>query len=83
MEKQSIYGLTNEELINWFIENSKKKLRAAQVWEWLYQKRVSNFTEMTESIETIDRKIIGAFYHQSSKTDGRPRSFGWYSKIFV
>ncbi|MGX7701482.1 23S rRNA (adenine(2503)-C(2))-methyltransferase RlmN, partial [Enterococcus faecium] len=47
MEKQSIYGLTNEELINWFIENGEKKFRAAQVWEWLYQKRVSNFTEMT------------------------------------
>ncbi|BDP58136.1 hypothetical protein EfmJHP36_26150 [Enterococcus faecium] len=44
MEKQSIYGLTNEELINWFIENGEKKFRAAQVWEWLYQKRVSNFT---------------------------------------
>ncbi len=59
MEKQSIYGLTNEELINWFIENGEKKFRAAQVWEWLYQKRVSNFTEMTN----LSKQLIENYRH--------------------
>ena len=63
MEKQSIYGLTNEELINWFIENGEKKFRAAQVWEWLYQKRVSNFTEMTNLSKQLIEKL--ASYHRN------------------
>ncbi|MFK4566605.1 23S rRNA (adenine(2503)-C(2))-methyltransferase RlmN [Enterococcus sp. UD-01] len=47
MEKGSIYGLTKEELISWFIEHGEKKFRATQVWEWLYIKRVTSFSEMT------------------------------------
>lgn len=54
VEKASIYGLTKEELISWFIEHGEKKFRAAQVWEWLYIKRVTAFNEMTNlSKETI------------------------------
>lgn len=54
MEKASIYGLTKEELISWFLEHGEKKFRAAQVWEWLYIKRVTAFSEMTNlSKETI------------------------------
>ncbi|MDN6915142.1 23S rRNA (adenine(2503)-C(2))-methyltransferase RlmN, partial [Klebsiella pneumoniae] len=55
------YGLTNEELINWFIENGEKKFRAAQVWEWLYQKRVSNFTEMTNLSKQLIEKLSEHF----------------------
>ncbi|EOI03064.1 ribosomal RNA large subunit methyltransferase N [Enterococcus moraviensis ATCC BAA-383] len=47
MEKASIYGLTKEELIAWFIEHDERKFRATQVWEWLYIKRVMAFSEMT------------------------------------
>lgn len=55
MEKASIYGLTKEELIEWFIEHGEKKFRATQVWEWLYIKRVNSFEEMTNlSKITID-----------------------------
>lgn len=54
MEKASIYGLTKEELISWFLEHGEKKFRATQVWEWLYIKRVTEFSEMTNlSKETI------------------------------
>ncbi|MBM7688825.1 23S rRNA (adenine(2503)-C(2))-methyltransferase RlmN [Enterococcus ureilyticus] len=55
MEKASIYGLTKEELIAWFIEHDERKFRATQVWEWLYIKRVMAFNEMTNlSKEVID-----------------------------
>lgn len=47
MEKASIYGLTKEELIAWFIEHDERKFRATQVWEWLYIKHVMAFSEMT------------------------------------
>lgn len=44
--KQSIYGLTFEQLTNWIIEHGEKKFRAKQIWDWLYQKRVTDFSQM-------------------------------------
>ena len=44
--KNSIYGLTIEQLKEWFVENGQKKYRAEQVWDWLYIKRVTEFSEM-------------------------------------
>lgn len=47
IEKQSIYGLTQTDLTEWFIEQGEQTFRAKQVWDWLYVKRVSSFDEMT------------------------------------
>ena len=44
--KNSIYGLTIDQLKEWFLENGQKKYRAEQVWDWLYIKRVTQFSEM-------------------------------------
>ncbi|MDQ0205732.1 dual-specificity RNA methyltransferase RlmN [Alkalicoccobacillus murimartini] len=46
MNKPSIYGLTMEQLAAWLMEHGHKKFRASQVWDWLYRKRVTNFSEM-------------------------------------
>lgn len=46
MEKKSIYGLTLDQLTSWLVENGQKKFRAAQVWDWLYKKRVTKFADM-------------------------------------
>lgn len=48
MKKESIYGLTLEQLTEWLSEHGHKKSRALQVWDWLYRKRVTNFSEMTD-----------------------------------
>ncbi|WP_203247172.1 23S rRNA (adenine(2503)-C(2))-methyltransferase RlmN [Sporosarcina beigongshangi] len=45
--KNSIYGLTMEQLTEWLLERGHKKFRASQVWDWLYKKRVTSFEEMT------------------------------------
>ncbi|MDE5414819.1 23S rRNA (adenine(2503)-C(2))-methyltransferase RlmN [Alkalihalobacterium chitinilyticum] len=47
MNKTSIYGLTLEKLTAWLMEHGHKKFRAQQVWDWLYRKRVTDFSEMT------------------------------------
>ncbi len=39
----------------------REKFRAAQVWEWLYQKRVSNFTEMTNLSKQLIEKLSEHF----------------------
>ncbi|MGI8314205.1 23S rRNA (adenine(2503)-C(2))-methyltransferase RlmN [Halobacillus mangrovi] len=44
--KPSIYGLTFDQLTDWLIEHGEKKFRAKQVWNWLYQKRVTDFSQM-------------------------------------
>ncbi|WP_424767679.1 23S rRNA (adenine(2503)-C(2))-methyltransferase RlmN [Paenibacillus sp. sgz302251] len=48
MNKASIYGLTLEQLSAWLLERGHKKSRAAQVWDYLYRKRVTDFSEMTD-----------------------------------
>lgn len=48
MIKDSIYGLTLEQLIAWLGERGHKKFRASQVWDYLYQNRVTEFAAMED-----------------------------------
>ncbi len=48
MNKETIYGLTIEQLTNWLIDNGHKRSRAQQVWDYLYRKRVTAFEDMTD-----------------------------------
>jgi 23S rRNA (adenine2503-C2)-methyltransferase len=48
MNKSSIYGLTFEQLAAWLIEHGHRKSRAGQVWDWLYRKRVTDFSAMAD-----------------------------------
>ncbi|WJY27894.1 23S rRNA (adenine(2503)-C(2))-methyltransferase RlmN [Sporosarcina trichiuri] len=44
--KKSIYGLTFEQLTAFLTEHGQKKFRAAQVWDWIYKKRITQFADM-------------------------------------
>ncbi|KGE20196.1 23S rRNA (adenine(2503)-C(2))-methyltransferase RlmN [Paenibacillus wynnii] len=48
MNKENIYGLTFEQLTAWLLEYGHKKFRASQVWDWLYNKRVTSFVDMID-----------------------------------
>ena len=50
----SIYGKTQEELERYFEDIGQKKFKAVQIFEWLYQKRVSSFLDMNN----VGKKII-------------------------
>ena len=43
---KNIYNYTLQELEDYFINNGQKKFKAIQVYDWLYKKRVSSFSEM-------------------------------------
>lgn len=45
-EHMLIYDLTLDELIEQLVSNGFKKYRANQIWDWLYQKKVSSFDQM-------------------------------------
>ena len=52
---KNIYGITFEELENYFLEKNDKKFKATQVFDWVYKKRITNFEDMRNvSKETIN-----------------------------
>ena len=62
MIKPSIYNLTFEELANWLVDRGQKKFRAEQVWDWLYRKRVTSFSDMKnvnkECLQLLDEHFM-------------------------
>ena len=65
MSKQSIYGLTFDQLTVWFLEHGHKKFRATQVWDWLYIKRVKTFADMRNINKELIQLLEEHFYIQS------------------
>ncbi|MCL2676321.1 MAG: 23S rRNA (adenine(2503)-C(2))-methyltransferase RlmN [Streptococcaceae bacterium] len=59
--KESIYGLTREQLSEWAEANGEKKFRATQIWEWLYRQRVQSFEEMTNLSKDLISKLNEQF----------------------
>lgn len=57
-----IYGMTLEDLENYFISINDKKFKAVQVFEWLYKKRISNIDEMTNVKKDTLLKMKEDFY---------------------
>ena len=53
----NIYGLTLEELEEYFLNNNSKKFHALQLFLWLYEKRVKSFDEMSNLSKDIINKI--------------------------
>ena len=54
---KNIYGLTLEELENYFLENGSKKFHALQLFSWLYEKRIENYNEVTNIKKEVLDKI--------------------------
>ncbi|MGN1337509.1 MAG: 23S rRNA (adenine(2503)-C(2))-methyltransferase RlmN [Candidatus Coprovivens sp.] len=61
MIMMNIYGITREELEKYFIRNGDKKFKALQVFEWLYQKRVNSFSDMTNIKKEVQDKLSDDF----------------------
>ncbi|MEG0798172.1 MAG: 23S rRNA (adenine(2503)-C(2))-methyltransferase RlmN [Acidaminococcaceae bacterium] len=61
MDKQEIFGLSLEELQAAFLAQGFKKFRAAQVFNWLYQKAVFDFCEM-KNIAKADQELLAATF---------------------
>ncbi|MBD8025822.1 23S rRNA (adenine(2503)-C(2))-methyltransferase RlmN [Ureibacillus sp. Re31] len=55
--KESIYSLRIDELQDWLKENGEKPFRAGQIYEWLYDKRVKTFDEMSNLSKSLREKL--------------------------
>jgi 23S rRNA (adenine2503-C2)-methyltransferase len=61
MKKDSIYGLTLNQLIIWLMGYGHKKFRALQVWDWLYRKRALHFSDMLDVNEDCIQLLADHF----------------------
>ncbi|MGT2667410.1 23S rRNA (adenine(2503)-C(2))-methyltransferase RlmN [Streptococcus rifensis] len=57
----SLYGLTRLQLKDWVLEQGEKAFRAEQIWDWLYNKRVQSFEEMTNLSKSLLAKLSEHF----------------------
>src|SRR5690606_39647196 len=71
--KKSIYGLTQEKLTEWLIEHGQKRFRAEQVWDWLYRKRVTEFSHMKnvnkECLQLLEENFVIQTLKQAVKQE--------------
>lgn len=54
---RSIYDYNYMDLETWLVDNNEKKYRAKQVFEWLYDKRVTNFNMMSNLSGDLIKKL--------------------------
>ena len=59
--KKNIYGLKRSDLETYFLTKNEKKFKALQIYEWLYQKRVSNFSLMSNIKKDIQEELSNDF----------------------
>ena len=53
----NIYGLTYEDLENYFLDIGEKKFKAIQMFEWLYEKKIKDIYEITNIKKSILEKL--------------------------
>ncbi|MBA2870756.1 23S rRNA (adenine2503-C2)-methyltransferase [Anoxybacillus calidus] len=68
VRKPSIYSFKLEDLKAWIEEQGEKPFRATQIFEWLYQKRVTTFDEMTNLPKDLREKLKENFVITTLKT---------------
>ena len=53
----NIYGIKRIDLEEYFLQMKEKKFKALQIYEWLYDKKVSSFSEMTNIKKELQEKL--------------------------
>ena len=72
--KLDIRLLSKAEISEWFLEMGEKKFRAKQVYEWLWQKGVRSFEEMTNLSKALREKLTANFVINGIQEDKVQRS---------
>ena len=54
---KNIYGLTMEEMENYFVEIGSRKFHGKQLFSWLYEKRIKSFDMVTDIKKEVLEKI--------------------------
>lgn len=81
---QNLYGLSQDQLRQWLVENGEKPFHASQILDWIYQKQVESFEEMTNLSKALREKLQSGFQLHTLKLkkildsdDGQTTKFLW------
>ncbi|WLR43577.1 23S rRNA (adenine(2503)-C(2))-methyltransferase RlmN [Bacillus carboniphilus] len=67
-ENPSIYSLQLDEMKEWLVEKGEKPFRVKQIFEWLYEKRVTSFEDMTNLSKKLREQLAQSFSLTTLKT---------------
>ena len=56
-DKTNLLGLAQDELEQWFVSVGEKPFRARQLMQWIYQRGVTDFAEMTDLSKGLRAKL--------------------------
>lgn len=65
MEKQNIRDRSLQEITEFMIANGEKAFRAKQVWQWIWQRGVTRFEDMTNLSKNTKELFDSAYYFDS------------------
>lgn len=68
IDMPSIYSFELNEIKDWLKEQGEKPFRATQIFEWLYEKRVTSFDEMSNLSKELREKLKDQFAITTLKT---------------
>lgn len=80
----SVCSLTLEQMKEWMTQNGEKPFRAAQLFDWVYVKKVLSFDEMTNFSKDLRTKLASSFQFPALRllkvfesTDAQTDKFLW------
>ena len=72
-KKVNLYDLEFEELTQFVLDMDQPQYRARQIWEWLYQHFVTDFSKMTNLPKTFREEIVDTAEIRQSQTVSHQR----------
>ena len=78
----NIYGYTKEKLKEYFLSMNEKEFKATQIYEWLYQKNINDFKEITNIKKEIIKKLESDFNLNKLKILEKQKGENVYKYLF-
>ena len=78
----NIYGLTRKQLEDYFESIGEKKFKAQQVYEWLYQKKETDFDKFSNIKKDVIEKLKTDFTNNKIKIIRKQSSTDTYKYLF-
>ena len=78
----NIYNLTRKDLEDYFLSINEKKFKAQQVYEWLYQKKISDFDKFSNIKKEVIEKLKSNFSTNKIKIVKKQSSKDTYKYLF-
>ena len=56
-----LLDLAPDALQAWMAEQGQPRYRAAQIWQWIFEKRATTFEQMTDLPKSLRERLAGEF----------------------